>query len=348
MLVETEIKLALPRGLVDSLKTLPLITRYQHSGWQQVRLYNQYFDSAGLDLDKAGFALRMRRDGNQFIQTLKGRGDSRAGLSVRQEWDWYPSSEQLDLPALIDGAPAVIRETLAGKKLLPLFRNDFERRKVAILWNWRGSPVELELALDVGDVRTRHQRSPICELELELRAGESQGLLAFAIELARQIPLCALDVAKAERGFRLLDPGRAANPPSTGRPPGEVELSIITLLEMLVKRLVMAGEAAVLELRTAADDPLEVARLIERIIDQLPTPVLLRTVWQGLIIELQNLPGHDRTALKYWIEHHPTWGHAALNLRQWLDAQSNDPQATLSARHNSALLALMEQITDEY
>ncbi|WP_215201240.1 CYTH domain-containing protein, partial [Escherichia coli] len=50
--------------------------------------YNQYYDTPGRELARAKVALRMRRDGEQYIQTLKSRGQSVAGLSERNEWDW--------------------------------------------------------------------------------------------------------------------------------------------------------------------------------------------------------------------------------------------------------------------
>lgn len=48
------------------------------------------------DLAKAKVALRLRRDGEDVIQTLKTRGESVAGLSVRNEYDWHLPKAKLD------------------------------------------------------------------------------------------------------------------------------------------------------------------------------------------------------------------------------------------------------------
>ena len=84
-----------PKSLRASRETLlalrehPLLKKRNKSGWSRHELFNQYYDTAERDLAHARVALRLRRDGEQFIQTLKSRGQSVAGLSERNEWDWY-------------------------------------------------------------------------------------------------------------------------------------------------------------------------------------------------------------------------------------------------------------------
>ncbi len=58
---------------------------------------NQYFDTPERDLAKAKVALRLRRDGEEVIQTLKTRGQSIAGLSERNEYDWHLAKAKLDV-----------------------------------------------------------------------------------------------------------------------------------------------------------------------------------------------------------------------------------------------------------
>lgn len=208
MLTETEIKLRLPDPLSVDPTALPLFTGRLSGGWQRVELLNQYFDTPELALDRAGYALRLRRDGDQIIQTFKGRGESLAGFSVRDEWDWYLDSDQLDLQLLagLDLPEVLSPDTLS--RLQPLFRTDFLRTKGTLNWTFDGRPVEVEVALDQGSAVAGERSSGICELELELRQGSPEALLAFALEVAEQLPMMPWDSAKAERGYRLLDPGR--------------------------------------------------------------------------------------------------------------------------------------------
>lgn len=99
---ETEIKLRVSRATLEALQEHPLLKKRNKSGWERRELYNQYYDTPGRELARAKVALRMRRDGEQYIQTLKSRGQSVAGLSERNEWDWYLEKNKLDLKKLDD------------------------------------------------------------------------------------------------------------------------------------------------------------------------------------------------------------------------------------------------------
>ncbi|MFW9605542.1 MAG: CYTH domain-containing protein, partial [Pseudomonas sp.] len=76
---ETEIKLRASRATLAALREHPLLNQGLDGAWQQGELFNQYYDSADRDLARARVALRVRRDGEHYIQTLKTRGQSVAG-----------------------------------------------------------------------------------------------------------------------------------------------------------------------------------------------------------------------------------------------------------------------------
>ncbi len=75
--IETELKFQVPRGqrglLRQAVATATAAT---------TRLQAVYADTAGLHLAAAGMALRLRKEGRVWVQTLKGRGD---GLASRFE-----------------------------------------------------------------------------------------------------------------------------------------------------------------------------------------------------------------------------------------------------------------------
>ena len=126
---ETEIKLRVSRETLAALREHPLLKKRNKSGWSAHELFNQYFDTVDRDLAQARVALRLRRDGEQIIQTLKSRGQSVAGLSERNEWDWHLSKAKLDTKKLTDDCwPASLAE-LDKKLLKPLFTTDFVREK---------------------------------------------------------------------------------------------------------------------------------------------------------------------------------------------------------------------------
>lgn len=204
---ETEIKLRVSRATLTALRDHPLLKKRNKSGWEQHELFNQYFDTPERDLAAAKVALRLRRDGDQVIQTLKTRGQSVAGLSERNEWDWTLAKAKLDLKKLDDSCwPAALAE-LDKKQLVPIFTTDFIRQKAEIAWGRGKAKVVIEAALDLGKVIAGEGEEEICELELELRQGEPDALLELAAELAADLALMPCDISKAERGYRLFDAG---------------------------------------------------------------------------------------------------------------------------------------------
>ena len=204
---ETEIKLRVSRETLAALRDHPLLKKRNKSGWERRELFNQYYDTPARDLAQAKVALRLRRDGEHFIQTLKTRGQSVAGLSERNEWDWTLSKAKLDLKKLDDSCwPASLAE-LDKKQLMPLFTTDFVRDKAEIAWGRGKARTVIEAALDLGKVLAGEGEEEICELELELRQGEPAALLELACELAADLALMPCDISKAERGYRLFDAG---------------------------------------------------------------------------------------------------------------------------------------------
>jgi inorganic triphosphatase YgiF len=202
---ETEIKLRVSRETLIALREHPLLKKRNKGGWERLELFNQYFDTPECELAHAKVALRLRRDGDAIIQTLKTRGQSVAGLSERNEYNWDVPKTKLDLKKL-DGEcwPEQLAD-LDKKTIKPVFTTDFIREKAEIAWGRGKSKVVIEAALDLGKVAAGKQQEEICELELELREGDPAALLELAAELAEKLPLMPCDISKAERGYRLLD-----------------------------------------------------------------------------------------------------------------------------------------------
>ena len=203
---ETEIKLRASRETLDALREHPALKKRNKSGWERHALYNRYFDTPARDLAQARVALRVRRDGEQFIQTLKSRGQSVAGLSERNEWDWYLDDDRLDPSRLGDDCWPASLANLDKATLQPIFTTDFVRQRAEIAWGRGKAKVVIEAALDLGQVVADGRQEDICELELELRQGEPEALLELAEELAADLPLMPCDISKAERGYRLYEP----------------------------------------------------------------------------------------------------------------------------------------------
>jgi len=225
MAVETELKLRIAPEQLARLKRHPLLKKHQVTRPVTRRLYNIYYDTPKLELHKSAMALRLRRAGRQWLQTLKGGGSVKAGLHQRNEWEMPVSRAALDFssPQALEWKkhlPLRLR-----KKLQPVFVTDFSRNSRML--DWQGA--QIELCMDHGEVRTEQHSTPICELELELKSGEPGRLFELALVLLEIVPLELEPVSKAEQGYRLLT--GYADRPVKGVVPGLAETS--TLAEAL-------------------------------------------------------------------------------------------------------------------
>ncbi|WP_341678437.1 inorganic triphosphatase [Niveibacterium sp. SC-1] len=195
---EIELKLALPPTAVAALRAHPLLAGAESFGPPQ-QLENTYFDNAALDLRRERIALRLRKAGALWLQTIKCAASSLGGLSSRPEWEQPWNGESFDFSAIEAEAVRTRLEAMRDE-LQPTFTTDFARE------TWRLAPragVTVLAMLDQGEVRAAGRTAPISELELELESGEASDLLALARALAADLPLLPEDTSKAQRGYAL-------------------------------------------------------------------------------------------------------------------------------------------------
>lgn len=159
-------------------------------------LVNRYFDTPNAELNRAKAALRIRKAGDDYIQTLKTRGEFVDGAHRREEWEWPVSGPDLDLSLLQD---TPLNAALDLSSLQVVFETNFQRQ---VLWLEEGQSV-IEVAIDSGSVAGNETRWPLHEVEFELKSGEGRNLVAWALELAREVPVFLNLISKAEQGYYL-------------------------------------------------------------------------------------------------------------------------------------------------
>lgn len=227
MAVETELKLHITPEHLDRLKRHPFLRTLSSGRARTLKLYSIYYDTANLELRSRAMALRLRRVGQRWLQTLKGGGQVSAGLHQRNEWETPVPSEQLDFAALKacgGELPGSIRN-----RLQPVFITDFSRN-VRLL---RFEDAEIELCMDSGEIRAGQSSCPISELELELKAGQPQQLFKLALALLDIVPLQVEHTSKAEYGYLLFSAARPA--PDKGRfPPLDAAQGVAGALQSLI------------------------------------------------------------------------------------------------------------------
>jgi inorganic triphosphatase YgiF len=194
--LEIELKLSLPPQQVGAF--LRRMARRRSAPVRQ-ELITRYFDTPEFALSAQGVALRVRRMGRRWLQTLKTEGERQGGLSRRAEFEMPVGRGSPDWTRFPAEALAYVPEALRAQ-LVPVFETRFNR--TAWLIKGRGGAL-IEVALDVGEVRAGERSQAICEVELELKAGQPDALFALALEWAAAFDCLPFDLSKAERGVRL-------------------------------------------------------------------------------------------------------------------------------------------------
>lgn len=155
-------------------------------------LISVYFDTPDLTLQKAGVSLRVRQSKAGRVLTMKrGDGLAREEYEAPLEGD-QPPSELAPLKEILSEAAAATLE--------PAYNVRVTRRQRLI----RFGDSEIELACDQGEVSGGRLVSPICEVELELKAGRPEALFDFARELSGAAPLYLSFDTKSARGQALV------------------------------------------------------------------------------------------------------------------------------------------------
>jgi inorganic triphosphatase YgiF len=231
---EIELKLLLAPAQLNKLNRLPLVRSLAIARAKRAQLDSTYFDTPDFALRDRRMALRVRRAGTRRIQTLKMApataaafaeeepAESRAGLQHFLEFEAEVPGDLPDL-SLIDhpGLQAWFAETGLAERLEPVFTTAIERRTLPL----RMADTEIELAMDVGEIRAQGRTTPIAEAELEIKWGQPTRLFELAMMLAEELPVRLGGPTKAARGYALYA-GTEATSSKGGKPDLRPEMTV--------------------------------------------------------------------------------------------------------------------------
>jgi inorganic triphosphatase YgiF len=200
--MEAEIKLAIGAASAAQIKKLPVLRDHAASRPQDREHVDRYFDSADFVLWQHGFALRVRSAGGKHVQTLKGGGSALAGLHQRTELEAEIDAEQPDL----DLFARQLKEALPqlAKEQVPALAAVFVNRSKRSAWMIDlPEGVQVECALDIGELQQGERSVPVRELELEIKQGDPAILYRLAQQVHAALPVRLENISKAERGYAL-------------------------------------------------------------------------------------------------------------------------------------------------
>ncbi|MBX9446204.1 CYTH domain-containing protein [Dickeya chrysanthemi] len=172
-----------------------------HSNHLHTRqLVNSYYETADGYLRQHDIGLRIRGENGRYEMTVKTAGKVVGGLHQHPEYNVDLPGPQLDIRLMPSEIwPEDCDVAALAQALSPLFSTDFQRESWVVSYHQS----LIEIAVDQGKIHAGELVEPLCELELELKNGRTEDLLAFASELADIGGLRQGGLSKAARGYHL-------------------------------------------------------------------------------------------------------------------------------------------------
>ncbi|WP_044470723.1 inorganic triphosphatase [Mannheimia massilioguelmaensis] len=197
---EIELKLAVNQQFAEVFAQE--ITNFHIIEHKKVFLGNCYYDSSDCYFAQRKMGLRVRTEDDKFTMTLKTDGKVTGGLHIRPEYNIELDSMQPDLTKL-----SVCCEELfdlpKDLQVQPIFSTDFERQ----FWLVEcGHNSEVEIALDLGEIKAGKKIEAISEVEFELKHGDISELLTLVSGLSLTDGIRLSSASKAKRGYQLAKP----------------------------------------------------------------------------------------------------------------------------------------------
>src|ERR1700693_396589 len=211
MASEVELKLTIDRESLARVREHPALVAVLHGRARTSKDVSTYYDTSSGELRKAGVALRMRRSGTRWLQTVKGAEDRVGALHRRPEYEWAMRTSRIDARKLSTTPWRGVFEATAGR-LRPIFVTEVDRTAQPLAF---ADGTRATLCLDAGEIRAGRKRAPVTEIEIELVEGEPRQLHELALSLAADLPVAMAPASKDERGYALARPAPRKPVPAT-------------------------------------------------------------------------------------------------------------------------------------
>jgi len=201
MTAKIELKLASAPEYAERLWHHPVVREYRQRRAVTKHIFSTYYDTPTSALSGNKIELRIVRVGRRRVQTIRRNllpGKMVGSFGV---WEHPIESDNPDFSRLNDPELRALLEPLrADGELKPAFMTEMTRR----VWPLKIDDTEIVYALDIGEICANGIHHPLCEVALELKAGERFKLFELARQLCRTVPLRIERATKAERGYCLV------------------------------------------------------------------------------------------------------------------------------------------------
>lgn len=199
METEIELKFFVAPDFSEILKQKIAQTKVLQNSCRE--LGNTYFDTQDNWLRNHDIGMRIRRFDEVFVQTVKTSGRVVAGLHQRPEYNAEHNCNVPDLSLHPEDIWPKGKDVLQlQSELSPIFSTNFTREQWLV---GMADGSQVEVAFDQGVVVADDKEEPICEVELELKSGQTDALFTLARTLSEDGGMRLGNLSKAARGYRL-------------------------------------------------------------------------------------------------------------------------------------------------
>src|SRR5262245_62280983 len=127
---EVELKFSLSEDGLHAMERAPLLSALRDKARTRSTV-SVYFDTEGSRLRRKGVSLRVRRDGDRRLQTVKAEGKSGIPFE-RREWERRIRADVPDLKRVRATGLKLLRKKKELKGLKPVFTTAMERTTIPV------------------------------------------------------------------------------------------------------------------------------------------------------------------------------------------------------------------------
>ena len=196
---EIELKYALPYDFSES-EIFSSVSGLIYGDIKTIEMHSIYFDTKDNLLAASRTSLRLRRENDLSVVTVKTPKDSSGALANRGEWQVEADSISSALPELSKTDSPEIIFSFSENELVVVAEFSFTRKMAYV----KAADFEAELCVDIGYLSPDGKlKAPLCELEIELKSGDVSALCKFGDELCTKFSLKPEFLSKLTRARNL-------------------------------------------------------------------------------------------------------------------------------------------------
>ena len=204
--MEIEAKYTTSRSVFEKLLKVDALGEYRLEAVEEQLITDHYLDTGDRDIQKGGYAFRVREKNGRWLLTLKGLGVTESAIHRREEYEVEIQSDMSPEQWPDSQARDLVFSLTRSQPLVELF---VIRQHRTLYKVFRDKRLVGELSLDVVDMGSFGQQERTYEVEVELESdGTLEDLQVLNDILQSNYNLRPETRSKFERALAQLEGGR--------------------------------------------------------------------------------------------------------------------------------------------